>query len=218
MKQLLLITAFLLSAFAPDTEARTRSGRRVPLMPSRYRAVTYRETPSARYETRVYRRKEPTKFGLELGFLGRRNGTEGDTLGMQWMKGGRLVMDWHWTSRWHLKPSFGYFTRVDGESKSSVTEHNFELGLSALYDMFPDRKSTVLVGGAARVDGLISSITILDSGDTVPLTFRYRMGPQANFLFHITGDTYFTLNVEAPFEFLDIRMFGGATFGLTTSF
>jgi len=137
---------------------------------------------------------------------------------MQWMNGGRIVMDYAWNYRWHLKPSFGYFFRNQGEASTSVSEHNFELGASLLYDLSPDRKSTVMIGLANRIDGLLSTITVFNSSDSVPLTFRYRVGPQANFLIGVTRDTYLTLGLEVPVEVPDFRIFSSMTAGFLTRF
>lgn len=134
------------------------------------------------------------------------------------MKGGRLVMDLNLTDRWHFRPSFGYFTRSEGEKDSNVTEHNFEFGAGALYDLTPNRAVHLLAGGVARIDALTSSITILKSEDSVPLTFRFRAGPHVGLLIDPSSVIKFTLGFELPVELPDLRFFGSATAGVLFAF
>lgn len=212
---LLSTNAFARSAFLPfDAPSKPKVA---PVKKEERKVAAYRQGSGSYYASK---QEAPSKFkfGIEGGFLGRKNSSEGKTLGMQWMYGGRFVMDYVWRYRWHLRPSLGYYHRSQGENSTSVSEHNFELGASVLYNLFPNRRSTLMAGLANRVDGLISSITILNSTDTVPLTFRYRVGPQLSGNIYVARNTFITVNVEAPMEIPDFRIFGSVGLGVLTRF
>lgn len=224
MRTLLAILAvfstnvFARSAYLPFDAPAQKAPAAAPVTVKEQRKVAaYRQASNSYYSSR---QETPSKFkfGLEGGFLGRKNSSEGKALGMQWMTGGRFVMDYAWRYRWHIRPTLGYYHRSQGENSSSVSEHNFELGASILYNLFPNRRSSVMVGIANRIDGLISSITILDSTETIPLTFRYRMGPQISGNIYVARNTYITVNFEAPMEIPDFRIFGSAGLGVLTRF
>lgn len=210
----LLSTIMLLTLLMPG-ELMARPRKAVPLMPRKLELASHSRSEAVYH--RSYARRSPKNrggWGIEVGTLGKKNSTDSSVMGMQLMVGGRVMADFQVWDRIGLRPSVGFFTRSQGEAKVSVAENTIELGGLALYDLTPNSRGKVFVGLANRLDLQFTSISVLESSDSSPLLFNYRVGPTVNFEIPVGGTTRILFNLEATFAPRDsFRPFASATIG-----
>jgi len=179
--------------------------------PREYRKKEYRRT---RYRPQPSSTNQDLRLGLEVGTLGRKNNAGSNVLGMQLLWGGRGYAFWPIHPQFILKPSLGYFFKTEGTSQVGVTQHNIEIGASALYAPWPDHEFQWNVGIAQRIDVLFGKISAFNASNTSAAGFRYRAGAVNTFHFPVSNRFKLGADLEIGMAFSSpIKPYAGLTAG-----
>jgi hypothetical protein len=152
-------------------------------------------------------------IGFELGSIARPSATS-DLAGLQLLPGGRIFMRFSPMRKIFVKPALGFFYRSRGAGSVSVGEYSIEAGGTVYYTPLAPSRFQWFVGGAARMEAMISRTSVFGNGDTSPASYRFRMGPATGIAYAIDPRLSFVSDAEVTAAFTQpVRTYVGLTLG-----
>lgn len=195
------------------------AGEPVPYLPVRVGASWGISSPesSPRSQVASYdeRRANRIQMGLEAGGVGRRNNTNIDFLGLNFLWGGRMVGYVPVDSVLLAKASLGFFHKKEGTPVAGVTQNTLEAGLIAYYRISTTlSKLSWFVGLSQRLDLMFSKFSVPNASESMT-AWRYRLGGATGVDFKLSPTMGFIADIEVTFPLsTPVRTHGGISAGL----
>lgn len=189
----------------------------VPLLPPRVGASWGISSPehASRSPVAFYDQANRIQMGLEAGWVGRRNNTNIDFFGLNFLWGGRVVGYVPVDGGFLAKPSLGFFHKKEGTPVAGVTQNTLEAGLITYYRIpMILSKLSWFVGFAQRLDLMLSTFSVPNASESMT-GWRYRLGGATGVDFKLSPTMSFIADIEVTLPLsTPVRTHGGISAGL----